>query len=83
MSEPVTITINDSGNITAVDWEAWILNELEMPLKQADVAKTYSYIIQANAAHHYDIAKINTAIIKRWSKVGLRRVKEMAWKRGE
>jgi hypothetical protein len=45
---------------------------------QADVAQTYAWAIQRGDA---DWRVVNEAIIERWSKSGLSRIKRMAWER--
>ncbi len=60
-------------NIPAV-----ILQEIANPkLKQTDIAKTYLLAIQSR--EEIDWPKINQAIVARWSKFGLNRIKTMAW----
>ncbi len=80
MGEPITITVSEQGNIMSVNWQEWILNELTLPVTRDDVAKTYSYIIQTQPERHWDISKINKAIMARWSKSALIYIKEKAWK---
>lgn len=78
--EAVTLTMGRVG-IVDVDFVQWILNEIEdKAFKRAQVADTYSILIQKGASHE-DIAKINTAILKRWSRSGLVWIKTEAWKR--
>lgn len=78
MPDAITVTLNDEGKITSVDWEAWILNEIDMPVCTRDmVAKTYSYLLRGN---EFDVRKVNLAIIERWSPAALRYIKEKAWK---
>jgi len=55
-----------------------ILSEIAMPkLKQSDIAKTYALAITSD--EKIDWSEINQAIITRWSRSGLNRVKQMAW----
>jgi hypothetical protein len=78
MSEPITLTINDAGKITDVDFVAWIMNEIEGKVyTRAAVAKTYAILIQKG---HRDFLQINTAIKKRWSMSALLWIKTEAWK---
>lgn len=61
-----------------------LLRELESrKVTQASVALTYAFCIKNDHDKYeaVDWPKINNAIIERWSASGLRRVKEMAWKR--
>lgn len=56
-----------------------ILGEIAMPkLKQPDIAKTYALAIKSD--EKIDWSAINQAIIARWSRSGLNRVKQMAWR---
>jgi hypothetical protein len=49
---------------------------------QADIAGEYLVFIAAEQRGEYvNWALINEAIMQRWSKGGLKRVKEMAWAR--
>ncbi len=55
-----------------------LLHEIEvLKLKQKDVAMTYALALRSSAPT--DWRTINTAIIDRWSKSGLDRIKKMAW----
>ena len=76
--KPVTLTVNDAGAITNVDFVAWIMNEIEdRAFTRADVAKTYAILIDKG---HREFAEINAAILKRWSPAGFKWIKEQAWK---
>lgn len=76
--QPVTITLNGKGGIEDVDFVAWIMNEIEgRAFTRADVAKTYAILIEKR---HQDWKPINEAILKRWSKSGLRWIKIEAWR---
>ena len=77
MDEAITLTINDAGEITSVDWRAFLLQELETPATRDMVAQTYSYIIRSGQTN---VREVNLAIIERWSPAGLRYIKEKAWK---
>lgn len=50
--------------------------------RQKDVALTYAMAIRSEARGHDkpDWKVINTAIINRWGMIGLKRVKNRAWK---
>ncbi len=80
----ITIHINDAGGITSVDWQAWILTEIETKACTRDVvAETYSQLLKlyrSSKEADWDWAKINRAIIERWSKSGLLYIKGKAWK---
>ena len=56
-----------------------LLREIASGATQADVASTYGLALCSSA--ETDWARVNEAIIKRWSKSGLQRIKTMAWKR--
>lgn len=74
----VTITINDEGGITDVDFRQWIMNEIEdRAFKRKAVAHTYSILIQKG---HREFGEINRAIVQRWSESGLAWIKRQAWK---
>lgn len=76
---PVTITITDAGQFVDVDFRQWIMNEIEDKAFDEDaVAHTYSILI---AKGFQDVGEINRAIINRWSKTALLRIKRKAWKR--
>ena len=78
--ETINVTLDDNGQIQKVDWVAWIMNEIEGEgFTRKDVAKTYSYLLQSDTKDG-DIVVVNQAIIKRWSRSGLRWIKEQAWK---
>lgn len=65
------------------DITKFILSEIEnKKLKQKDIAKTYAIAIEYDNKIIQPVywKKINEAIIKRWSRAGLKKVKEMAWK---
>jgi hypothetical protein len=50
-------------------------------MKQKDVAMTYRLCMEAEkAGKEVDWYKINTTIISRWSKSGLKKIKESAWR---
>lgn len=56
-----------------------IIHEVSvLKLKQADIAKTYALAIKSH--EQIDWPKINAAIVERWSRSGLDRIKTMAWK---
>lgn len=76
--EPVTLTINDEGQINDVDFAAWIMNEIEdKAYTRNDVARTYAILISKG---HKDWTPINQAIMQRWSKSALLWIKIEAWK---
>lgn len=75
----VAITVNDNGDILSVDWEAFLLQELENPTKRDDIAETYSYILRTKGTR-WDYRKVNQAIIDKWSPTALKYIKEKAWK---
>jgi hypothetical protein len=58
-----------------------ILKEIdEYRMSQKVVAATYGLILALGQEKEVDWAVVNAAIVARWSKSGLNRVKEMAWK---
>lgn len=57
-----------------------IESEIAQGTTQRDVAQTYRLAMEsANHGETPDWKRINTAILKRWSPAGLKRVKELAW----
>ena len=67
--------------IHCTEIEGVILKEIQdKTLHKINIALTYRSAIGAHPTAKIDWKKINKAIIKRWSKSGLLRVKEMAWK---
>ncbi len=46
--------------------------------RQKDIALTYAMALRSSEKK--DWRKINRAIIERWSRAGLERIKKMAWK---
>lgn len=83
---PVTITLNDQGKIQSVDFVQWIMNEIsDKAFTRSHVADTYAILIQKamseKGINSFDIVKINTAIIERWSPSGLQWIKTQAWKK--
>ena len=65
-------------NIELICCEYTILSELKhKEITQRDIAQTYALAIKS--PEDIDWAKINKAIIERWSLSGLKRIKEMAW----
>ena len=64
--------------IIMADCENVILRELQdKQFKQRDIAQ--SYALAMASGEDIDWQRVNKAIIERWSKSGLTRVKEMAW----
>lgn len=66
--------------------ESTLLSEIPMKeLKRDDIALTYCLALRSSESNKIDWAKVNTAIMNRWSKSGLIYIKERAWKlyRGE
>mgnify|MGYP001590470853 FL=1 len=55
-----------------------LLREIDTgELHQRDIAKTYALAMKSS--EKTDWAKVNEAIIKRWSMAGLKHIKAMAW----
>jgi len=60
--------------------ENMILREIaDKKFKQRDIAQTYALSIVSSEHDNIDWVKVNRAIIERWSKSGLERIKKMAW----
>jgi hypothetical protein len=65
-----------------VDWQAQLLRECEnRSILRRDVAQTYRCLLEQEnrAPGSVDWARINAAIIARWSKAALLWIKEAAW----
>lgn len=59
---------------------ATLLSEIAKPeFAQQDIAITYALALRSSEPT--DWAAVNAAIVERWSRSGLERVKKMAWKR--
>ena len=59
--------------------EATLLQEIgNTVFKQKDVAKTYALAMRSSEVKKIDWGKVNRAIIERWSKSGLERIKQLA-----
>jgi hypothetical protein len=57
-----------------------IENEIAQGLTQKQIAQTYALAMRkANCTWTVDWARINKAIIARWSVKGLERIKKLAW----
>jgi hypothetical protein len=57
--------------------ESVILNEIAQGCNQKQIAQTYALAMRSSWPT--DWAKVNKAIIERWSFAGLNRIKNMAW----
>ena len=58
-----------------------LLDEIaDKKFKQKNIAKTYALSLQSS--YPTDYARVNRAIIDRWSVSGLNRIKNMAWSGG-
>ena len=61
--------------------EMVMLNEIAQPdTKQKSLALTYAMSIASSEAMSIDWKKVNNAIISRWSRSGLERIKKQAWR---
>ena len=71
-------------NLTGIelaDCERTLLREIAMKEShQRDIALTYALAMRSSECDRIDWRKVNLAIIKRWSRAGLERVKAMAHK---
>lgn len=67
-------------NPEMIHCEETILREIaDKNAKRLDVAQTYSLALRSSEAPTIDWAKINKAIMDRWSKAGLIWIKQKAW----
>lgn len=72
----------DSWQINLVCCTQVILNEIAQGISQKSVALSYAMAIKSEAqgADEPDWPAINQAVIARWSRAGLIRVKNRAWR---
>ncbi len=69
----------NATRIEPVDPERMILDEIANPaMTRDDVAQTYAILIHLDA--DCDWARINEAIIRRWSRSALEYIKRKAWR---
>ena len=67
-------------NFELVCCESMLLREIDNKVfKQKDIAQTYALSMASSECDRIDWKKVNKAIIERWSKSGLIRIKNMAW----
>ncbi len=60
--------------------EQTLLREIEDKFfKRLDIAKTYALAMKSSECSSVDWAKVNAAIIERWSLSGLVYIKNQAW----
>ncbi len=63
-----------------VNCEGTLLREIaDMRMKRNDIAKTYRLTLQSSECDQIDFAKVNHAIIDRWSLHALEWIKTRAW----
>lgn len=66
--------------VDMVDPEGTLLREIADPrMKRNDVALTYAFAIRQMDRDKIDFAKVNRAIMDRWSLAGLTYIKKRAW----
>lgn len=66
--------------IELADCENCLLAEItDKGMKQKDVAQTYGLTLKSSECEKVNWPKVNQAIMDRWSKSGLIRIKKMAW----
>lgn len=71
-----------SGHWELADCTNLILGEIaDSGMKQKDIAMSYALALQSS--EKTDWAKVNQAIVERWSVSGLERIKTQAWKLAE
>lgn len=66
-----------SGTFEIAAVESVIENEIKQGCNQKQIAQTYALALRSSWPT--DWGKVNQMIIARWSKAGLKRIKEMAW----
>jgi hypothetical protein len=77
MSSKLKTVAEELGTMEMTCCEQVILNEIEQGLNQTEVAKSYALAIRSSWPTNW--RKVNDAIIARWSKAGLERIKKLAW----
>ena len=66
------------GTFELTGCEAMLLREIaNRKMHQRDIAQTYALSMRSSEKINW--ARVNLAIIERWSRSGLERVKTMAW----
>jgi hypothetical protein len=69
--------------IELANCEAVMLREIQdTAFTQKMIAKTYALSMASGECDSIDWARVNGAIVQRWSVSGLERVKELAWSGG-
>jgi len=67
--------------VNLMNCERILIEEIaDRNMKRYDVALTYALAIMSDEAARVDWAKVNAAIMNRWSKHALVYIKERAWK---
>jgi hypothetical protein len=70
--------------LEANQWTEDFLNKLQgKKFFQKQAIFEYSYLLTIGQHHLFDWTKINNAIIDKWSKSGLVKIKRAAWKKIE
>jgi len=70
----------DEPRIELACCESVLLHEIaDKRMRRRDVAKTYALALRSSEVETLDWAKVNTAIIDRWSLHALKWIKEQAW----
>ena len=78
VSGPVRILWGCVMQIELMDCTNFLLQEIaDKEFKQRHVAKSYALALRSS--FDTDWAKVNNAIIERWSLSGLKRIKDWAW----
>lgn len=68
------------GRLELACCEQTLLREIsDKRMKRLDVAKTYRLAMQSSECFSMDWAKVNKAILDRWSPYALEWIKEKAW----
>lgn len=68
------------AELVLVDCENTLLRDIACPeLKQRDIAQTYHLALLSDEVRTMDWGRVNAAIIARWSRSGLERIKQWAW----
>jgi hypothetical protein len=72
--------MSETMQIELADCENQLLREIvDHRLTRRDVAKTYALTLKSSEARKVNWAKVNLAIVERWSPYALEWIKKQAW----
>lgn len=77
MSSDMKVVASELGTMELTCCEMVICNEIEQGANQKEVARSYALALRSSWPT--DWKRVNEAIVARWSKAGLERIKKLAW----